>query len=69
MKKEKELENLIETLIRMLGKSNEKVSDLTNRVNQLEVILRESLMPMYHPIQEADDKVKLHSVGGRFIPH
>lgn len=59
MNKERELEYLVEALIRMLGKSNEKVNDLTNRVNQLEVILRESLLPVYHPMHEADPKTNL----------
>lgn len=57
MNKERELESLVEALIRMLGKSNERVNDLTNRVNQLEVILRESLMNVYHPIHQTDPKV------------
>lgn len=56
MNKEKELEYLVEALIRMLGKSNQQVNDLTNRVNQLEVILRESLLPVYNPTQQADQK-------------
>ncbi|MEH7389827.1 hypothetical protein [Bacillus sp. JJ1474] len=57
MNKEMELESLVEALIRMLGKSNERVNDLTNRVNQLEVILRESLLPVYHPVHQTDPKV------------
>ncbi|MEH7346590.1 hypothetical protein V7122_22340 [Bacillus sp. JJ1532] len=56
MNKERELESLVEALIRMLGKSNERVNDLTNRVNQLEVILRESLLPVYQPVHP-DPKV------------
>ena len=56
MSKERELESLVEALIRMLGKSNERVNDLTNRVNQLEVILRESLLPVYQPIHQTDSK-------------
>ncbi|MBU8881092.1 hypothetical protein BGM26_19400 [Bacillus sp. FJAT-29790] len=49
--RENEMEYLIETLIRMLGKSNERVIDLNKRVDQLEAIFRESIMPDYHPIQ------------------
>ena len=56
MKKERELEILVEALIRMLGKSNEKVMDLTDRVNQLEVILRESLLPAHYPISQTEHK-------------
>lgn len=42
LEKEKSLENLLESLIRMLGRSNEKVDDLSKRVNQLEMSLRET---------------------------
>lgn len=59
MNKERDLESLVEALIRMLGKSNERVNDLTNRVNQLEVILRESLLPVYHPMHQTDPKANL----------
>lgn len=56
MKKERELEILVEALIRMLGKSNEKVNDVTNRVNQLEVMLRESLFLAQNPIEQTEHK-------------
>ncbi|MED3549381.1 hypothetical protein ACTHO0_05945 [Cytobacillus praedii] len=41
---EKEIECLVEALIKMLGKSNKRVIDLTNRVEQLEEIVRESVL-------------------------
>jgi hypothetical protein len=44
MEREKELESLIEALIRMLGKSNERLNNLEKRVNQLEWIVREMVM-------------------------
>ncbi|MBS4190128.1 hypothetical protein KHA94_07910 [Bacillus sp. FJAT-49705] len=53
--REKELENLVEALIRMLGKSNERVNDLNKRVNQLEVILRESILQGCNPIQAGEE--------------
>ncbi|MBS4190124.1 hypothetical protein KHA94_07890 [Bacillus sp. FJAT-49705] len=53
--REKELENLVEALIRMLGKSNERVNDLNKRVNQLEVILRESILQGCNPIQAGEN--------------
>lgn len=54
--KERDLEILVETLIRMLGKSNKKVTDLTDRVNQLEMILRESILTVHYPIGQSDEK-------------
>lgn len=45
--RERELEGLIETLIRMLGKSNEQVKDLNKRVTQLEMLIRESVIRDY----------------------
>ncbi|QED49690.1 hypothetical protein FSZ17_21785 [Cytobacillus dafuensis] len=53
--REKELENLVEALIRMLGKSNERVNDLNKRVNQMEVILRESILQGCNPIQAGEE--------------
>lgn len=44
MSLEKEIECLVEALIKMLGKSNKRVIDLTNRVEQLEEIVRESVL-------------------------
>lgn len=41
--REKSLEILTETLIRMLGKSNEKVLELSKRVSQLEFIVLQSI--------------------------
>jgi hypothetical protein len=41
---EKEIECLVEALIKMLGKSNKRVSDLTSRVEQLEEIVRGSVL-------------------------
>ena len=48
--KEQELESLIETLIKMLGKSNERVNDLNKRVTQLEMLIRESVLRDYRMI-------------------
>lgn len=52
---EVENECLVEALIKMLGKSNERVNDLTRRVIQLEEIVRESVLQEYKskPIKEA----------------
>ncbi|WP_419393278.1 hypothetical protein [Cytobacillus praedii] len=41
---EKEIECLVEALIKMLGKSNKRVIELTSRVEQLEEIVRESVL-------------------------
>ncbi|WP_102273649.1 hypothetical protein [Cytobacillus massiliigabonensis] len=51
---EREMECLVEALIKMLGKSNERVNDLTRRVVQLEEIVRESVLQDYksEPIKE-----------------
>ena len=47
MEREKELEYLVEALIKMIGKSNERVNDLNKRVIQLEEIIRESVLQEY----------------------
>ena len=39
--KGQELDNLIESLIKMIGKSNERVSELNKRVRQLEMFIHE----------------------------
>ncbi|MBP2242385.1 hypothetical protein J2Z40_002959 [Cytobacillus eiseniae] len=51
MEREKELEYLVEALIKMLGKSNERVNDLNKRVVQLEEIIRESVLQEYKSMQ------------------
>lgn len=51
LEREDELEILIGTLIKILGKSNEQVSDLNKRVKQLETIVRELAMQEYQTIQ------------------
>lgn len=52
LEKETEVEILIGTLIKILGKSNEQVSDLEKRVHQLETIIRELAMLDYHMIHK-----------------
>ncbi len=47
LEREKELEYLVEALIKMIGKSNERVNDLNKRVIQLEEIIRESVLQEY----------------------
>jgi len=56
--KERDLESLIESLIKMLGKSNERVSDLNKRVSQLEMLIHEyELIRSLSAVQrEATDK-------------
>lgn len=51
---DKEIECLVEALIKMLGKSNERVNDLNKRVIQLEEIVRESVLQDYksEPMEE-----------------
>lgn len=44
VEREERLEKLLESLIKMLGKSNEKVDRLQMRVQQLESILRETVL-------------------------
>lgn len=53
---DKEIECLVEALIKMLGKSNERVNDLNKRVIQLEEIVRESVLQDYksEPMKEVD---------------
>ena len=48
--KEQELESLIEMLIKILGKSNERVNDLNKRVTQLEMLIREAVLRDYRLI-------------------
>ncbi|WP_236694112.1 hypothetical protein [Sporosarcina globispora] len=47
--REKALEYMLESLIKMLGKSNQRVDDLNKRVLQLESFIREAVMPNSHP--------------------
>ena len=42
---DKDIECLVEALIKMLGKSNERVNDLSRRVAQLEETIRETVWP------------------------
>ncbi|MCS0670509.1 hypothetical protein [Cytobacillus firmus] len=42
--REKALEYMLESLIKMLGKSNQRVDDLNKRVLQLESFIRETVM-------------------------
>ncbi|MBG9444156.1 hypothetical protein ABE66_05915 [Cytobacillus firmus] len=42
--REKALEYMLESLIKMLGKSNHRVDDLNKRVLQLEALIRETVM-------------------------
>lgn len=53
---DKGIEYLVEALIKMLGKSNERVNDLNKRVIQLEEIVRESVLQDYksEPMEEVD---------------
>ncbi|MCM3090767.1 MULTISPECIES: hypothetical protein [unclassified Cytobacillus] len=46
--REKALEYMLESLIKMLGKSNHKVDDLNKRVLQLESFIRETVMQNCH---------------------
>jgi hypothetical protein len=52
---DKEIECLVEALIKMLGKSNERLNDLNRRVIQLDEIIRESILQncKSDPIKEA----------------
>jgi TolA-binding protein len=47
--REKALEYMLESLIKMLGKSNHKVDDLNKRVLQLESFIRETVMQNSQP--------------------
>lgn len=42
--REKTLETLLESMIKMLGRSNQRVDDLSKRVIQLEHFIRETAM-------------------------
>ncbi|KAF0822167.1 hypothetical protein ABE29_03125 [Cytobacillus firmus] len=44
----KALEYMLESLIKMLGKSNQRVDDLNKRVLQLESLIRETVMQNSH---------------------
>ncbi|WP_226618815.1 hypothetical protein [Cytobacillus firmus] len=46
--REKALEYMLESLIKMLGKSNHRVDDLNKRVLQLESLIRETVMQNSH---------------------
>ncbi|MBT2690562.1 hypothetical protein J7I93_20610 [Bacillus sp. ISL-47] len=46
--REQTLESLLESLIKMLGRSNQRVDDLSKRVIQLEYLLRETVMQNGH---------------------
>ncbi|WP_264804220.1 hypothetical protein [Cytobacillus sp. NCCP-133] len=47
--REKTLESLLESLIKMLGRSNQRVDDLSKRVIQLEFFIRENVMANGYP--------------------
>ncbi|CAM3611263.1 hypothetical protein GCM10009865_37090 [Aeromicrobium ponti] len=47
--REKTLESLLESLIKMLGRSNQRVDDLSKRVIQLEYLIRETIIQNGHP--------------------
>lgn len=47
--REKTLETLLESLIKMLGRSNQRVDDLSKRVIQLEFFIRENVMTNGYP--------------------
>lgn len=49
--RENELELLIEKLIKILGKSNERVNDLSKRVTQLEAIVYDIVLQEYQTLQ------------------
>jgi TolA-binding protein len=46
--REKAMEYMLESLIKMLGKSNHRVDDLNKRVLQLESLIRETVMQNSH---------------------
>jgi hypothetical protein len=46
--REKALEYMLESLIKMLGKSNQRVDDLNKRVLQLESFIRETVLQNSH---------------------
>ncbi|WHY64408.1 hypothetical protein [Cytobacillus firmus] len=46
--RERAMEYMLESLIKMLGKSNHRVDDLNKRVLQLESLIRETVMQNSH---------------------
>ncbi len=46
--RERAMEYMLESLIKMLGKSNHRVEDLNKRVLQLESLIRETVMQNSH---------------------
>ncbi|PAE25873.1 hypothetical protein CHI10_05275 [Bacillus sp. 7894-2] len=46
--RDKAMEYMLESLIKMLGKSNHRVDDLNKRVLQLESLIRETVMQNSH---------------------
>lgn len=46
--RERAMEYMLESLIKMLGKSNHRVNDLNKRVLQLESLIRETVMQNSH---------------------
>lgn len=51
------LEKLLESLIKMVGHSNKNVDGLQKRVSQLEWIVKEQ----QHEIKERDDLIRIYS--------
>ncbi|MDZ5471852.1 hypothetical protein SM124_08830 [Bacillus sp. 31A1R] len=56
-----QLEKLLESLIKMVGRSNEKVDHLEKRVYQLELILRESFFETRNKISFIADPSHSHN--------
>ncbi|MDQ1143631.1 hypothetical protein QE429_000458 [Bacillus sp. SORGH_AS 510] len=65
----KNLEQLLETLIKMVGKSNQKIANLEKRVSQLEWLIREQQLEQRDrmPIQmysrtpqQSSEKISFH---------
>ncbi|OMF62130.1 hypothetical protein BK139_04695 [Paenibacillus sp. FSL R5-0490] len=54
--REKAMEYMLESLIKMLGKSNHRVDDLNKRVLQLESLIRETVMQNSHPQEQQTPK-------------
>jgi hypothetical protein len=54
--REKALEYMLESLIKMLGKSNQRVDDLNKRVLQLESFIRETVLQNSHTQERQSPK-------------
>ena len=57
--KEKGLETLVEELIKMLGKTNERLCDMNKRITQLELIIKESNICDYNLIDPPLKNMKI----------